>query len=308
MSRIAADITELIGNTPLMRLNRIPAGLSAEIIVKLESFNPGASVKDRLGYALIRDAEERGLLNQNSVIIEATSGNTGVGLALVCAVRGYRLIIVMPENMTEERRRLLVGFGAEVVLTPAAEGMMGAVRKAEELGRSISNAFLTEQFKNPANARIHRLTTGPEIWEGTEGRVDCVVCGIGTGGTITGIAEYLKEKKSTILIYGVEPDASPVLSGGQPGPHKIPGIGAGFVPEILDRRLIDGFRRVTNRQAFETARRLIREEGILCGISSGAAVWAALEIARRPELQGKMIVALLPDTAERYLSTKLFED
>lgn len=308
MSLIARDITELIGKTPLVRLNRLNAGLKVEIIAKLESFNPGASVKDRLGYALIKEAENRGLINQDTVIIEATSGNTGIGLAMVCAVRGYRLIIVMPENMTEERRRLLTGYGAEVVLTPADQGMSGAVSKAEALSRTIANSFFTDQFKNPANVRIHRQTTGPEIWEGTEGRVDCVVCGIGTGGTITGIAEYLKEKKPAVLIYGVEPDTSAVLSGDPPGMHKIPGIGAGFVPEILNRNILDGVIRVTNRQAFETSRRLIREEGILCGISSGAAVWAALKIGQNPELSGQMIVTLLPDTAERYLSTKLFED
>ncbi len=308
MTKIARDITELIGDTPLVRLNRLTAGLEAEIIAKIESYNPGASIKDRLGYALIRDAEDRGLLKADSVIIEATSGNTGIGLALVCAVRGYRLIIVMPDSIPPDRRKLLVGCGAEVILTPAGEDMAGAVRKASELAREIPNAYLCEQFKNPANACIHRETTGPEIWDGTDGKVDAVVCGMGTGGTITGIAEYLKGKKPDIKVFGVEPDASPVLSGGTAGPHKIPGIGPGFIPKILKRELLDGIIRVTNRQAFDTARRLIREEGILCGISSGAAVWAALEIARRDDLRGRMIVALLPDTAERYLNTKLFAE
>jgi len=308
MTKIARDITELIGDTPLVRLNRLTAGLEAEIIAKIESYNPGASIKDRLGYALIRDAEDRGLLKADSVIIEATSGNTGIGLALVCAVRGYRLIIVMPENIPADRRKLLVGCGAEVILTPAGEDMAGAVRKASELAREIPNAYLCEQFKNPTNPRIHRETTGPEIWDGTDGRAGAVVCGMGTGGTITGIAEYLKGKKPDIKVFGVEPDASPVLSGGTAGPHKIPGIGPGFIPEILKRELLDGIIRVTNRQAFDTARRLIREEGILCGISSGAAVWAALEIARRDDMRRQMIVAILPDTAERYLNTKLFAE
>ncbi len=308
MTGIARDVTELIGRTPLVRLDRIARGTGAEVVAKVESFNPGASVKDRLGYALIRDAEDRGLLKSDSVIIEATSGNTGIGLAIVCAVRGYRLIIVMPENIPADRRKLLVGCGAEVMLTPAEEDMAGAVRKARELARKIPNAYLTEQFKNPANTRIHRETTGPEIWDGTDGKVDAVVCGIGTGGTITGIAEFIKGKKPSTRIFGVEPDASPVLSGGAPGMHKIPGIGPGFIPEILKRELLDGIIRVTNRQAFDTARRLIREEGILCGISSGAAVWAALEIARHDEWRGRMILVLLPDTAERYLSTKLFAE
>lgn len=308
MKGIARDVTELIGGTPLVRLNRVAAGARSEIVAKIEALNPGASVKDRLGLALIREAEEQGRLDRGSVIIEATSGNTGIGLAVVCAVRGYRLIIVMPENMTVERYRLLAGFGVEVVKTPAEQGMAGAVRKAEELAREIPDSHLTRQFKNPANVRIHRDTTGPEIWEGTGGRVDCLVCGIGTGGTITGIAEFLKAKKPSVRIFGVEPDASAVLSGDPPAPHKIPGIGPGFVPDILKRELLDGVIRVTNRQAFETTRRLIREEGILCGISSGAAVWAALEIDRREGRAGRMIVAVIADTGERYLSTKVFGD
>lgn len=308
MAKIARDITDLIGNTPLVRLNKITAGLQAEIIAKLEAYNPAFSVKDRLGYALIRDKEERGLLKTGMTIIEATSGNTGIGLAFVCAVKGYRLIIVMPENMTVERQKLLKAYGAEVVLTPDEEGMAGAVRKAEELARAIPNALLTEQFRNPANVRIHKETTAREIWSDTDGRVDSIVCGIGTGGTITGIAEALKQMKPGLTVFGVEPQASAVLSGGEAGHHKIPGIGAGFVPEILRRDLLDGVIAVTNRQAFETARRLIREEGILCGISSGAAVWAAVEVAKRAESLGKMIVVILPDGGERYLSTKLFSD
>jgi cysteine synthase A len=308
MAKIARDITELIGNTPLVRLNKITAGLQAEIIAKLEAYNPAFSVKDRLGYALIRDKEERGLLKAGMTIIEATSGNTGIGLAFVCAVKGYRLIIVMPENMTIERQKLLKAYGAEVVLTPDEEGMAGAVRKAEELARAIPNALLTEQFRNLANVRIHKETTAREIWNDTDGRVDSIVCGIGTGGTITGIAEALKPMKPGLTVFGVEPQASAVLSGGEAGHHKIPGIGAGFVPEILRRDLLDGVIAVTNRQAFETARRLIREEGILCGISSGAAVWAAVEVAKRAESRSKMIVVILPDGGERYLSTKLFSD
>jgi len=308
MAKIARDITELIGGTPLVRLNKITEGLQAEIIAKLEVYNPAFSVKDRLGYALIRDKEERGLLKTGMTIIEATSGNTGIGLAFVCAVKGYRLIIVMPENMTIERQKLLKAYGAEVVLTPGEEGMAGAVRKAEELARATPNALLTEQFRNPANVRIHKETTAREIWSDTDGRVDIIVCGIGTGGTITGIAEALKQMKPGLTVFGVEPQASAVLSGGDAGPHKIPGIGAGFIPEILRRDLLDGVIAVTNRQAFDTARRLIREEGILCGISSGAAAWAAVEVAKRTESRGKMIVVILPDGGERYLSTKLFAD
>lgn len=308
MAKIARDITELIGGTPLVRLNKITEGLQAEIIAKLEVYNPAFSVKDRLGYALIRDKEERGLLKTGMTIIEATSGNTGIGLAFVCAVKGYRLIIVMPENMTIERQKLLKAYGAEVILTPGEEGMAGAVRKAEELARATPNALLTEQFRNPANVRIHKETTAREIWSDTDGRVDIIVCGIGTGGTITGIAEALKQMKPGLTVFGVEPQASAVLSGGDAGPHKIPGIGAGFIPEILRRDLLDGVIAVTNRQAFDTARRLIREEGILCGISSGAAAWAAVEVAKRTESRGKMIVVILPDGGERYLSTKLFAD
>jgi len=308
MPKIARDITELIGNTPLVRLNKITEGLQADIIAKLETYNPAFSVKDRLGYALIRDKEERGALQTGATVIEATSGNTGIGLAFVCAVRGYKLIIVMPEKMTVERYKLLKAYGAEVVLTPDEEGMPGAMRKAEELARAIPGAVLTDQFRNPTNVRIHKETTGREIWDDTDGKVDCIVCGIGTGGTISGIAEAIKELKPAVTVFGVEPQASNVLSGGAAGPHKIPGIGAGFVPAILNRDLLDGIIAVTNRQAFDTARRLIREEGILCGISSGAAVWAAVEVAKKTENRGKMIVVILPDGAERYLSTKLFGD
>jgi len=307
MPKIARDITELIGNTPLVRLNRIAQDVPAEIIAKLEFYNPASSIKDRLGYGLIRDAEERGVLKKNSVIIEATFGNAGLGLGLVCCVKGYRLVIVMPEQKTEDRVKLLKSFGAEIVLTPREEGMAGSIRKAEQLARETPNSFLAEQFKNPANAKVHRETTAREIWKDTDGQVDVVVCGIGTGGTITGIAEELKPKKSELRIVGIEPATSAVLSGEPAGPHKIQGIGAGFVPEILKRELIDEIIKVKSDKAIKIARRLIREEGLLCGISSGAAVWAALEIGRRPEFKDRMIVAILPDTGERYLNTELFD-
>jgi cysteine synthase A len=303
---IAADSTELIGNTPLVRLNRLTAGLEAEVVAKLESFNPLSSVKDRLGVAMIADAEEAGLINSDTVIIEPTSGNTGIALAFVCAARGYKLVLTMPDTMSVERRQLLSVFGAELILTPGAAGMPGAIKKAEELTAANANYFMPQQFNNPANPEIHRLTTAAEIWRDTEGKADILVAGVGTGGTITGVAELLKKKKPSFKAIAVEPLSSPVLSGGSPGPHKIQGIGAGFVPKVLDMELVDEVIKVSNEDAGITSRRLAKEEGILAGISSGAAVWAALEVARRPESKGKLIVVVLPDTGERYLSTGLF--
>jgi cysteine synthase A len=305
---IARDSSELIGNTPLVRLNRIAEGASAEVLAKLESFNPLGSVKDRIGMAMIADAEEKGLLHKDSVVIEPTSGNTGVALAFVCAARGYRLILVMPDTMSVERRQILRILGAELVLTPGSEGMAGAVRKAEELTATMPNSVMPQQFKNPSNPEIHRLTTAEEIWRDTDGKADILVCGVGTGGTITGVSEVLKARKPGFRTVAVEPAASPVLSGGQPGPHKIQGIGAGFVPAVLRTELIDEIVKVTNEDAGETTVRLAREEGILAGISSGAAAWAALQVARRPENRGKMIVVILPDTGERYLSTWVFQE
>lgn len=308
MSGIANDITELIGHTPLLRLQRMARGAAADLVVKLEAFNPGGSVKDRIGFNLISRAEEQGLLKPGSVIIEPTSGNTGVALAFVAASRGYRLILTMPETMSIERRKLLTAYGAELVLTPGSLGMKGAVQKAEELAREIPGSFIPQQFENPANPEIHRLTTAEEIWRDTGGRVDIVVGGVGTGGTITGIAQLLKERKPGLQVVAVEPADSPVLSGGQPGPHKIQGIGAGFVPGVLDLSLVDEIIPVSNQDAFDTGRRLAREEGVLAGISSGAATFAALAVAKRETNRGKLIVAILPDTGERYLSTTLFED
>ena len=305
---IARDSTELIGNTPLVRLNRITEGAGAEVVAKLESFNPLGSIKDRIGVAMIVDAEERGLINKVTVIVEPTSGNTGIALAFVCASRGYRLILVMPDTMSLERRQLLSIFGAELVLTPGAEGMSGAVRKAEQLVADNPGYFIPQQFQNPANLEIHRVTTAEEIWRDTDGQVDIVVAGIGTGGTITGIAEILKERKPDFKAIAVEPADSPVLSGGQPGGHKIQGIGAGFVPEVLRRDLVDEIMTVGSDEAGQMARRLAKEEGILAGISSGAATWAALQVAERPENSGKLIVVILPDTGERYLSTWLFQE
>ena len=305
---IARDSSELIGNTPLVRLNRITRGARAEVVAKLESFNPVSSVKDRVGVAMIVDAEEKGLIKKDTVIVEPTSGNTGIALAFVCAARGYRLILTMPETMSLERRQLLSIFGAQLVLTPGAEGMTGAIRKAEQLAAENPNYFLPQQFKNPANPEIHRLTTAEEIWRDTGGRVDILVSGVGTGGTITGVAEVIKARKPQFKAIAVEPLASPVLSGGQPGPHKIQGIGAGFVPDVLRMDIIDEIIKVTNEDAGIIARRLAAEEGILAGISSGAATWAALEVAKRPENEGKLIVVVLPDTGERYLSTWLFQE
>ena len=305
---IAENVTELIGNTPLVRLNRITEGAKANVVAKLESLNPAGSVKDRIGVAMIMDAEEKGLLKKDAVIVEPTSGNTGIALAFVCAARGYRLILTMPDTMSLERRRLLAIFGAELVLTPGAEGMRGAIKRAEQLVAENPGSFMPQQFKNPANPEIHRLTTAEEIWRDTEGKVDILVSGVGTGGTITGVAEVIKKRKPKFKAIAVEPFDSPVLSGGKAGAHKIQGIGAGFIPDVLRMDLIDEIIKVTNENAGITARRLAREEGILAGISSGAATWAALEVAKRPENEGKLIVVILPDTGERYLSTWLFQE
>jgi len=303
MSKIFDDITKTIGNTPLVRLNRITQGLEATILVKLESFNPLSSVKDRIGVAMIEDAQKKGVLKKDSVIIEPTSGNTGIALAFVAASRGYRLILTMPETMSVERRQLLSIFGAELVLTPGTEGMRGAVAKAEELAKTIPNAVVLQQFANPANPEIHRKTTAEEIWRDTDGKLDFFVAGVGTGGTITGVAEVLKKKKKDLKAIAVEPQTSSVLSGGQPGPHKIQGIRAGFNPQVLNRDIIDEIIKVEDEDAGIVARKLAKDEGILVGISSGAALWAALEIAKRKENKGKTIVVILPDTGERYLST-----
>jgi len=305
---IAKDSSELIGNTPLVRLNRITQGARAEVVAKLESFNPIGSVKDRIGVSMIVAAEESGSIKEDTVIVEPTSGNTGIALAFVCASRGYRLILTMPDTMSLERRQLLAAFGAELVLTPGAEGMPGAVRKAEELVAANPQYFMPQQFKNPANPEIHKLTTAEEIWRDTDGKVDILVSGVGTGGTITGVAEVIKQRKPGFRAIAVEPKDSPLLSGGKPGPHKIQGIGAGFVPDVLRMDMVDEVIQVTNEDAGVMARRLVREEGILAGISSGAAVWAALQLAKRPENQGKLIVVILPDTGERYLSTWLFQE
>jgi len=305
---IAKDSTELIGNTPLVRLNRITEGAKAEVVAKLESFNPLGSVKDRIGVSMIVAAEEQGLIDEDTVIVEPTSGNTGIALAFVCAARGYRLILTMPETMSIERRQLLTVLGAELLLTPGTEGMPGAVRRAEELVAENPNYFMPQQFENPANPEVHRLTTAEEIWRDTEGKVDILVAGVGTGGTITGVAEVIKERKPVFQAIAVEPANSPVLSGEKPGPHKIQGIGAGFIPEVMRLELVDEIVKVSDENAGIMARRLAREEGILAGISSGAATWAALEVAKRPENEGKLIVVILPDTGERYLSTWLFQE
>ncbi|PIU83009.1 MAG: cysteine synthase A [Elusimicrobia bacterium CG06_land_8_20_14_3_00_38_11] len=308
MSRIFEDITKTVGNTPLVKINKISDGMHSTILAKLESFNPLSSVKDRLGVDMIDDAEKKGLLKKGSVIIEPTSGNTGISLAFVSAARGYRLILTMPDTMSVERRQLLKIFGAELVLTDGSKGMKGAIEKAEELSKTIHGSFIPQQFENPANPEIHRRTTAQEIWNDTDGKVDIFVSGIGTGGTITGVGEVLKKRKSSVKIVGVEPASSPVLSGGKPGPHKIQGIGAGFVPQVLNRKIIDEIITVKDDDAGIIARRLAKDEGILAGISSGAALWAALEIAKRKESAGKIIVVILPDTGERYLSTWLFQD
>ncbi len=306
--KIANDVTELVGNTPLVRLNRLGEGLPGRVVGKLESFNPVSCVKERIGLSMIEAAERDGKINRDTIILEPTSGNTGIALAFVGAARGYKVTLTMPESMSEERRRILRAFGAELILTPASEGMVGAIEKAEELASQDPRYFVPQQFKNPANPEIHRTTTAEEIWRDTDGEADIVVAGVGTGGTITGVAEAIKERKPSFKAVAVEPAGSPVLSGGDPGPHKLQGIGAGFVPEVLNRDIIDEVIRVETQDAVSTARALARKEGILAGISSGAAAWAALEVARRPENDGRLIVAILPDTGERYLTTDLFSD
>ncbi len=305
MPQIFPDITAIIGKTPMLSLSRLGAGLQASLLAKLEFQNPLGSVKDRIGLAMISAAEEQGLLAPTTTIIEPTSGNTGIALAFVCAVKKYRLVLTMPETMSLERRTLLKHLGAELILTPGSEGMKGAIAKAEELLTKTPDSFMPNQFTNPANPEIHRQTTAKEIWEDTDGTIDIFVAGVGTGGTITGVGEVLKRQKPSLYVVAVEPAASPVLSGGNPGPHKIQGIGAGFIPKILNLEIIDEIITVTNEQAMETARRIAKEEGILCGISSGANAWAAMQIAKRPEFKGNKIVFPLCDTGERYLSTEL---
>ncbi|HBE78935.1 MAG TPA: cysteine synthase A [Firmicutes bacterium] len=309
MSKIAQSLTDLIGNTPLLELSNYNKanGLGARVIAKLESFNPLSSVKDRVGFAMITDAEEKGLINKDTLIIEPTSGNTGVGLAFVTASRGYHLILTMPDTFSVERQNLLKALGAELVLTPGVEGMRGAIKKAEELAAGTPNSFIPQQFKNPANPAIHRRTTAEEIWRDTDGKVDIFVAGVGTGGTISGVGEALKQKNPKVRIIAVEPYDSPVLSGGKPGPHELQGIGAGFVPEVFNRAVVDEIFTVKSEEAFETARKLAKQEGLLVGITSGAAAFAGTEVAKRLENKGKTIVVLLPDTGERYLSTPLFQ-
>ncbi len=306
--KIAANVTELIGNTPLVRLNKLTEGSVADVVVKLEFYNPAKSVKDRIGLAMVEAAEKAGLIGPGTTIVEPTSGNTGIALAMVCAAKGYKCILTMPETMSKERRMLLRAYGAELILTPGSEGMGGAIKKAEELVASNENYFMPQQFENPANPEIHRKTTAEEIWRDTDGKVDILVAGIGTGGTITGVGEVLKARKPSFRVVAVEPDASPILSGGQRGPHPIQGIGAGFVPKVLNTNVYDEIVRVTGDDAFTTARRMAREEGLLVGISSGAATWAALQVAQRAENAGKLIVVIIPSYGERYLSTALFAD
>ena len=306
--KIANDITELVGNTPLVRIRRLSEGCGAEIVAKLEFFNPAHSVKDRIGVSMIVAAEQAGLIGPDTIILEPTSGNTGIALAFVCAARGYKCVLTMPETFSMERRQLLRAYGAELVLTPGSEGMPGAVRKAEEMAAADPRYFIPQQFKNPANPEIHRQTTAEEIWVDTDGKADILVSGIGTGGTITGVGEVIKSRKPSFRCVAVEPEASPVLSGGQKGPHVIQGIGAGFVPEVLNTKIYDEIVRVKNEDALETARRMAREEGLLVGISSGAAMWAALQVACRPENEGKLIVVIIPSFGERYLSTVLFAE
>ena len=306
MAAIFENITATIGSTPLVRINKLGSG-KAVILAKLESFNPGGSVKDRIGLSMIEAAEEKGLLKQDTLVIEPTSGNTGIGLAFICAAKGYRLLLTMPESMSIERRKLLQLFGAELVLTPAEKGMPGAVEKAEQLVAQNPNAFMPQQFNNPANPQIHRETTAKEIWVDTDGKVDVLVSGVGTGGTLTGCGEVLKQHNKNVKVIAVEPKDSPVLSGGKPGPHKIQGIGAGFVPQVLNVNIVDEIIQVSNHDAMETARQLAAKEGILAGISSGAAMWAAIQLSNKPENEDKTIVVILPDTGERYISTELFD-
>ena len=304
--KIANNVADLVGGTPLVRLNRLTEGLEANVYAKLEYYNPGASVKDRLGYALITDAEERGILRPDSTIIEPSSGNTGIGLAMIAAVKGYRLIVTMPESMSRERRNLIKAYGAEIVLTEAAKGMKGAIAKAEALANEIPNSFLPQQFKNQANVEMHKRTTANEVWDDTDGTVDIFIAGVGTGGTITGVSEVLKQRKPELHAVGVEPEESPVLAGGKPGPHKIQGIGAGFIPDIVKTELIDEVFHVNIAQSLAMAKELAKKEGILSGISSGANIHAAIEIAKRPENKGKNIVVIVCDTGERYISTPLY--
>ena len=306
--KIANNVTELVGNTPLVRLQRLTEGCVAEVVVKLEFYNPAHSIKDRIGVSMIDAAEKAGLIKPDTIVVEPTSGNTGIALAMVCAARGYKCVLTMPDTMSIERRILLRAYGAELVLTPGSEGMPGAIRKAEELARNDPRCFIPQQFENPANPEIHRRTTAEEIWRDTDGKVDIVVAGVGTGGTITGVGELLKSRKPSVQMIAIEPDASPVLSGGQKGPHPIQGIGAGFVPKVLNTKIYDEVIRVKGDDAFRTAREMAQREGLLVGISSGAATWAALQVAQRPENAGKLIVVIIPSFGERYLSTPLFAD
>ncbi|HEY5119283.1 MAG TPA: cysteine synthase A [Anaerolineales bacterium] len=306
--KIANSVTELVGNTPLVRINRLAEGVKAEVVAKLEFYGPAHSVKDRIGVAMIEAAEKAGKIKPDTIILEPTSGNTGIALAMVCAARGYRCTLTMPETMSRERRMLLRAYGAELILTPGSEGMPGAIRKAEELAAADPRYFIPQQFQNPANPEIHRRTTAEEIWRDTDGKVDYFVAGVGTGGTITGVGEVLKARKPAVRVVAVEPDASPVLSGGTRGPHPLQGLGAGFIPDVLNTKVYDEIIRVTGDDAFTTARRAAREEGLLVGISSGAALWAALQVARRAEATGKLIVVIIPSFGERYLSTPLFSN